>query len=256
MKKLLLYFLIFLLLLGTGSLAFGFWNGRELRKWATAAAETKSRHNISAKEKNLEERFGRSWNSANELKSQSESFVADLDKVAGEIEAASGEIKNLSGPRSVQTAKNDLENYHAQCAGQVRNLASVVTYMNQLFEVAIIFDRIEGDTTLEDIQSMIGEAKEKSTGISSDILPEELKEQGSGLRSATENFLNVMEQTASGKIESNEQLNASYADFSAMESEFFAEAKKYIDSFPNLEILEKKIDAELLALGKIKFSLQ
>jgi hypothetical protein len=256
MKKFLLFFLVFLLLLGTGSLAFGFWNGKDVRKWAISADEIRVRHNIAGKEKNLEERFGSNWSSAENLKSNSQEFAAELEKTKNDIDVATKEIENLSGPWSVQDAKKDILDHYAQSKKQIDDLSNVVAFMNQLFEAAVIFDRMKEDATLEDIQAMIKDAKEKSAVISVDILPSSLGASGSGLKSATDNFFETMEQTVSGKIDTSDQLNASYADFSREENQFFVEAKKYIDSFPDLSPLAKKIDAELSILGKVKFSLR
>jgi len=257
MKRFFLYFLLFLFIAGLAVLAFGFYNAKRVRAWAGAAAEIRSQHDVFTKEKNIESRFDASGGKKmEELKTELASFSTDLDAIVKETQAAQKEIDGLNGSVATKSVRVQIDEYFQQSGEQAKNMASVVKFMRQLFEVAVIFDRIKADSTLEEIQKMIGEAKARSGEIDIGLLPKEMKDSGDALKSATDAFLAAMEQTAAGSVDGNDALNASYANFSQKENEFFSGAKKYISLLENLDPLQKKIDSDLLVLQRVRFSVK
>ena len=257
MKRFFLYLLLFLFIAGLAALAFGFYNAKNVRVWAKAAAEIKAQHDVLAKEKNVESRFDASGGKKmDELAAELAGFSTELDSIIKETQEARKEIDNLGGSAATKSVRTQIDEYYQQSGDQAKNVASIVKFMRGLFEVAVIFDRIKADTTLEEIQKMIGEAKEKSAQIDAGALPEAVKDSGISLKSATDAFLAAMEQSATGSVDGNEALNASYANFSQKENEFFSAAKKYISLFQNLDSSQNKIDNDLLILEKVRFSLK
>lgn len=257
MKRFFLYFLLILFIVGLTMLAYGFWNAKNIRLWAAAAGEIKAAHDIGSKEKDITNRFESSGGKKMEdLKNELVGFSSDLDAIQKENESAKQETEKLDAPRAAKPAQMELIDFYVQSGQQIQNIESVSKFMSQLFEVAVIFDGIKQDTKLEDIQAMIAQAKEKSTGVSADILPEAVKASGGDLKTATDIFLDTIGQTAAGKVEGSDQLNAAYADFSQKENDFFSAAKKYMNSFQNTDLIGQKIDTDLLVLRKVKFSIK
>lgn len=257
MKRFFLYLLLFLFIAGLAALAFGFYNAKNIRVWAISAAEIKARHDVFAKEKNIESRFDASGGKKmDELKAELAGFSTELENIIKESKTAREEIDSLGGSVATKSVRSQIDEYYQQSGEQAKDVASIVKFMRELFEVAVIFDRIKVDTTLEEIQKMIGEAKSKSAEINTDALPEAVRDSGISLKSATDEFLAAMEQSATGSVDGNDALNASYANFSQKENEFFSAAKKYISLFGNLDSLRNKIDNDLLILEKVKFSLK
>jgi hypothetical protein len=238
-------------------LAYGFWNAKNIRIWATQAGEIKATHDIGSKEKEIANRFETSGGKKmDELKKELAGFSSDLDAIQKETVAAKEETEKLGAPGIAKPVQQELVDFYDQGGQQIQNLENVSKFMSQLFEIAVIFDGIKQDTKLEDIQAMIAQAKEKSNGISVNILPEVVKVPGGDLKTATDNFLETIDQTAAGKVEGSDQLNTAYADFSQKENDFFSAAKKYISSFQNTDLIGQKIDADLLVLRKVKFSIK
>ena len=257
MKRFFLYFLLILFIVGLAMLAYGFWNAKNIRLWAAAAGQIKSQHDIGSKEKDITNRFEASGGKKMEdLKNELAGFSSDLDSIQKETESAKQETEKLGAPRAAKPTQQELVDFYDQSGQQIQNLESVSTFMSQLFEVAVIFDGIKQDTKLEDIQAMIAEAKAKSGGISAGILPDVVQASGNDLKTATDNFLDTIDQTAAGKVEGSDQLNTAYADFSQKENDFFSAAKKYISSFQNTDLVGQKIDTDLLVLRKVKFSIK
>jgi hypothetical protein len=257
MKRFFLYFLLILFIAGLAMLAYGFWNAKNIRLWAAAAGEIKSRHDIGSKEKDIANRFEASGGKKmDELKNELAGFSTDLEVIQKEIEAARQETEKLGAPRAAKPARQELIDFYGQSGQQIQNLENVSRFMSQLFEIAVIFDGIKQDTKLEDIQAMIAQAKAKSDEISAGILPDAVKTSGNELKAATDNFLETIDQTAAGKLDGSDQLNAAYADFSQKENDFFSAAKKYINSFQNTDLIGQKIDTDLLVLRKVKFSIK
>lgn len=191
-----------------------------------------------------------------DLKNELTSFASDLDTINKETESARQETEKIGAPRAAKTAQEELIDFYTRSGRQTQDLRNVVKFMNQLFEVAVIFDNIKQDTKLQEIQTMIAEAKTKSSGINTVILPEELKNSGNELKTAMDNFLEAIDETAAGKVEGNDRLNTSYADFSQKENDFFSGEKKYVDSFQDTGLIENQIDNELLVLERVRFSIK
>ena len=259
MKRFFLYFLLFLFIAGLAVLAFGFYNAKKVRAWAGAATEIRSQHDVFAKEKNIESRFDASGGKKmEELKAELASFSADLDSIIKEAEAAQKEIDELSGSAATKSVRGEIDDYYQQSGEQAKNIATVVKFMRQLFEVAVIFDRIKADSTLQEIQKMIGEAKEKSGDINSETLPAEIKDSGIELKKSVNNYLEALDQYASGKVENHDQLNSSYADFSQKQNDFWGARKNLAiyTNIKNMDSLGKKIDSDLLVLQRVRFSVK
>lgn len=257
MKRFFLYLLLFLFIAGLAALAFGFYNAKKIRVWAFSVAEIKTQHDVFAKEKDVEARFDSSGGKKmEELKTELASFSTDLDAIFKETQVAQKEIDDLGGSAATKAVRSQIDEYYQQSGEQAKNVASIVKFMRELFEVAVIFDRIKADSTLEEIQNMIGEAKSKSAEVDAEALPEEMKTYGNSLKAATDDFLAAMEQSAKGSVDGNDALNASYENFSQKENDFFSGAKKYISMLENLNALRSKIDNGLLILEKVQFSLK
>jgi hypothetical protein len=257
MKRFFLYLLLFLFIAGLAVLAFGFYNAKRVRVWARAVAEIKTQHDVFAKEKNVESRFDASGGKKmDELKTDLAGFSTELDSIIKETQTTQKEIDSLGGSAATKSVLVQINEYYQRSGEQAKNVASIVMFMRGLFEVAVIFDRIKADTTLDEIQQMIGEAKSKSSQVDAEELPEAVKGSGNSLKIATDDFLVAMEQSATGSVDGNEALNASYANFSQKENEFFSATKKYISMFGSLDSMRSKIDNDLLILEKVRFSLK
>lgn len=259
MKRFLLYFLLILFIAGLATLALGFWNAKNIRQWASAAGEIKSRHDISAKENSIMANLNAlGGKKAEEFKNELDNFESNLSSISNELDLAKNELEQNSAPRVAKPLQLEMVDYYGQSSQNIRSLASVIGFTGQVFEVTIIFDKIKSDTTLNEIKGMISEAKEKSGGINPDILPSEIKDSGIGLKSAVNNYLDALDQYAEGKADSRDQLDASYADFSQKQNEFW-EARKHLAIYANIQSLDtrgNKIDSDLLVLERIRFSIK
>jgi hypothetical protein len=259
MKRFFLYLLLFLFIAGLAALAFGFYNAKKIRVWAISATEVKAQHDVFAKEKNIESEFDASGGKKmDELKADLDGFSTELDSIVKESQTAQKEIDNLGGSAATKSVRAQIDEYYQQSGEQMKDFASFVKFMKELFEVTVIFDRIKADTTLEEIQKMIGEAKEKSKGIDAEILPPEIKDSGIELKKSINDYLEALDQYATGKVDNNDQLNSSYADFSQKQNDFWAARKNLAiyANMKNLDSLRSKIDNDLLILGKVRFSLK
>jgi len=259
MKRFFLYSLMFLFIAGLAALAFGFYNAKNIRVWAGAAAEIKAKHDVFAKEKDVESKFDASGGKKmEELKKELAGFSTDLDSIVRETQTARQEIDELGGSMATKAVRAEIDEYYQQSGDQAKNVASMVKFMRELFEVAMIFDRIKADTTLEEIQKMIGEAKIKSENVDFEILPTEIKDTGVDLKKSLDNYLEVLDQYAAGKIDNINQLNSNYDDFSQKQNDFWS-ARKKLAIYANMEklnLLGNKIDNDLLILEKVQFSLK
>ncbi len=257
MKKFILYFLLFLLIAGLATLAYGFWNGKNIRLWAKAAAEIKTKSDLSIKEKNIAGRLESAGGKKMEdLKAELAGFSSDLKIILKELEKAKRETENIAAPRAVEPARAELIDFYSTAGQQIKNIANIGEFMNRLLEVAAIFDSMNSDAKLSEIQAMIAEAKAKNSEINADNLPEETRSAGDSLKRAMDDFLEALDQFAAGKTEENERLNSTYADFSKKGDDFFSAAKKYAGSLRDMEIAGKKINEELMILERIKFSVK
>jgi hypothetical protein len=259
MKRFFLYFLLILFIVGLAMLAYGFWNAKNIRLWASAITETKSRYDVPTEEKNVFDSLSAlSGKNADDFKSGLHDFGSKLDSIAGNMESAKGEIEKLSAPIAAEPVKSELVNYYSQNEQQIKDLSSVVDFTIQNFEVTIIFDKMTPDTTIDEIRGMISDAKSKSGEINPDILPEEIKNSGIELKTSVYNYLDALDQYAAGNVGDRSQLDSSYSDFSQKESNFW-DAKKKLAIYSNVQsmnILNSKIDNDLLVLRKVKFSIK
>lgn len=259
MKRFFLYFLLFLFIAGLATLAFGFWNAKNIRQWASAAGEIKTRHDISAKEGSvIADLNALGGKKAEEFKNELGDFGSSLSSISNDMESAKKELEKSSAPGAARPLHSEMIDYYAQSSQNIKSLASVIGFTGQVFEVTVIFDKIKSDTTLDEIKGMIGEAKAKGGGINSDILPSEIKDSGAGLKTAVNNYLDALDQYAEGKADSRDQLDASYADFSQKQNEFW-EARKHLAIYANVQSLDtrgNKIDSDLLVLERIRFSIK
>jgi len=183
-------------------------------------------------------------------------FSSDLNIILKELETAKRETENIAAPRAVETARTELIDFYSSAGRQIQNIANIGEFMIRLFEVAAIFDNMNSDAKLSEIQAMIDEAKAKNSEISADNLPEETRSAGDGLKKAMDGFLEAIDQFAAGEVEENDRLNSAYADFSKKGDDFFSAAKKYAGSLRDMEKTGKKIDKELMILERIKFSVK
>jgi len=259
MKKIILYFLLFLFIAGLAMLAYGFWNAKNIRLWASAAEEIKTRHDISAKENSIVASLNAlGGKRAEEFKNELDNFGSSLSSISDEMESAKKELEKNTASGAAKPLRLEMIDYYGQSSQNIRSLASVVEFTGQVFEVTVIFDKIKSDTTLDEIKGMIGEAKAKSGGIDPEILPAETKDSGAGLKTAVNNYLDVLGQYAEGKAEGHDQLDASYADFAEKQNDFW-EARKHLAIYTNIQSLDalgNKIDGELAVLGKVRFSIK
>ena len=240
-------------------LVFGFYNAKNIRVWAGAAAETRSRYDIEKNEKNIVGDLNAlGGKKSEEFKGELQNFGSSLDSIFGDMESAKKEIENLSAPIAARSVRSEMIDYYNQSGEQVKSLAGAVEFLNRVFETAIVLDAMMPDTTIEDIKGMIGEAKAKSGKIDPEILPAEMKNSGIDLKTATYNYLDAFDQYAGGKVDSHDQLDASYVDFSQKEKDFW-EARKnlaVLSSAQQISILGSKIDNDLMVLRKVKFSIK
>lgn len=259
MKKFLLYFLLILFIVGLAMLAYGFWNAKNIRLWASEIGEIKTRHDFAANENNIATGLNSlSGKKAEEFKSELDKFNQRLKSVSDNLILAKQEIEKTNPPGAAKSVRPEIIEYYRQGSQNVSDLANVIEFTNQVFVVTIIFDRITANTTLEDIRKMIGEAKTKSEGINPEMLPAEIKSSGTGLKSAVNSYLEALDQFASGKAENHDELNASYENFSQKQNNFW-EARKNLPIYANsqkLKLLGDKIDSELMVLSRVRFSVK
>jgi len=259
MKRFFLYFLLLLFIAGLAVLAFGFYNAKKIRVWAGAAGEIKLRYDMEKNEKNIVGDLNAlGGKKSEEFKGELQNFGSSLDSISTEMESAQKEIENLKAPIAARLVRSEMIDYFNQSGEQVKSLAGAVEFLNRVFETTIVLDAMMPDTTIEDIKGLIEEAKAKSGEIDPEILPSEMKNSGIDLKTATYNYLDAFDQYASGKVDSHDQLDASYADFSQKEK-YFWEARKNLSVLANaqkIKILGSKIEADLMVLRKVKFSIK
>jgi hypothetical protein len=257
MKKIFLYLILFLFIAGLATLAYGFWNAKNIRGWARTVAEIKSQHDISASQKNIEEKMNASGGkTAAEFNEELAVFVADLGRISRDLDSAGSEMQKISTPRAASRVRTELFDYYQKSGDQVKNIASVAEFMKEAFDVTAIFDKMKPDATAEDVRAVIADAKEKSGRIDEDKLPEELEGSGIELKTAVENYLDEFNKYAIGETESREQLDAGYTAFSGKVNDFLIAKKSYFGSFQDIDSISRKIDNDLMVLEGVKFSLK
>jgi hypothetical protein len=257
MKKFFLYLIIFLLIAGLASVAYGFWSAKNIRKWAKTMTQIKLDHDISSQEKSIAEKMNASGGKkAEDFSAELAVFAADLDKAGEKIKEAKALTDASSVPPKGGLIKSELDYFYAKSDNQLQDMLGVSKYLIMVFKVTSIFDRMNPDATAEEVRVMIVEAKEKSKAVEVNVLPVEMRSSGNELKVAIENYLDQFDQFANGKVDSHDQLNASYGIFSGKINDFLLAKKNYFGTFEDLDVLGEKIDEHLMVLGEVKFSIR
>jgi hypothetical protein len=257
MKKFFLYLLLSFFVAGLATLAYGFWSAKNIRKWAKAVAGIRLQHDIASQEKDIAQKMNASGGKkVPEFGAELSGFSSDLDAVAKELEAAESEMGSRSVPREAKSVRSELDDYYQKSGNQIQDMNNVVKYLTMVFNVTSIFDKMNPDSTAEEIRGMIADAKEKSKAVDAGILPVAMRSSGNELKVAVEGYLDQFDQYANGKAESHDQLNESYADFSEKLNDFLIAKKNYFDTFDDLDSLGRKIDEHLMILERVRFSIK
>ncbi len=257
MKRFFLYLLFFLFIAGFATLAYGFWNAKNIRVWAKDAAKIKSENSISEREKNIEEKMNASGGkTAAEFNVELTGFVGELNEVSRQLDKAGSQMQQLKTPGAAAHVRSELLQYYQAIGEDVKNVAAVAGFMNRVFDVTEIFDRMKPDATADDIRSMISEAKDKSEKIDASVLSAGMKNSGIDLRDAAVSYLDEFNKYATGEAESKDRLDASYSIFSEKINDFLVAKKKYFSTFPDIDSMSRKIDNDLMVLERVKFSLK
>jgi len=191
-----------------------------------------------------------------QIRDESKQFSDQLEEISRQAEAAKKEIASLYASKKTGETKKLVEEYYAKIALEAADLKGIVGYMNQIIEAAAVFGEMKENASLEELKSLIADAKEKGNAVETGSLPSNLQASAQGLKDSMNAFLAKMEDMAMLKLENASELDASYEIFSQKEDEFFGSAKKYIDEMENLGIIENKINSEIEKLSRIKFSLR
>lgn len=255
MRKFILYFLLFLLVLAVGFFSYGFWNGKKIQSFAGQLAEIQAKHDLAPRIDKIEAGFrDNGKKEISQIREESKQFSAELETVTNEASATKKEIENLSAPGSSASAKKAAEDYFARLASQSSDLKEIIGYMSQIIEVAAVFGEMGENATLGDMKGIIARAEEKGDAVRTVDLPQNIQADARNLKESMNAFLAKMEEIASQKSDDTAALDESYADFSKKEDEFFAASRKYIDGMENLDVLEEKIQKDVERLGKVRFS--
>ena len=254
MKKFILILLLILLFAGALTVFLGFYNARQIRSYVQAAREIRSEYDLGSPIKEMEEKY-KSLGGQDDLSFQEESkkFADELKNISQKAESAKKEIVNLKTPRVGKVSKDLLADYYSKVHQEAENLNHLVQFMNQLFGVAVVFSKIEGESSLEGMKTLISEAKVKSREINPENLPAELDDKGGELKESMDGFLSVMEKIIDNPAEETTELDSAYEDFSKKQEEFFKASKNYLESLEDFSPLKEKIEEELSMLEKIYF---
>jgi succinate dehydrogenase/fumarate reductase flavoprotein subunit len=257
MKRLLLYFLLILLLAAVGTFSYGFWNGKKVREFSSKISEIQEKHNLTERIEKVETGFQEnSKEEASQVKDDSQQFLAELKAIGQEAKAAKKEIEDLEAPREAESAKNLAEEYYLKLAQEADDLEGIISYTSQMVEAASFFEEIKENSSLDELKNLIGLSREKTSAIEIDSLPPALQEEAQNLKDSMNSFLLRLEDMVALRSENTAEVEASYANFSQKESEFFRNAKKYIGEMENLKGIEERIKADIERLEKVKFSLR
>lgn len=257
MRKFLLYFLLILLILSVGTFSYGIYNGKKIQSFAKKASEMRAAHNFESQIQEIENSFRDSGKKdVTAIREDTIRLGEKLDEIVQKAEAAKRESEELSAPSVAKETQNMMAEYFSKASRQATDLKGIVSFMGEIVEVASVFGEISESANLEEMTNVIGKAKEKSAEMKTGNLPQDIEASGKNLKYSMDAFLLKMEEMASLKSQDSAQLDAAYADFSKNEEEFFAASKKHIDGMEDLSIIEKKINAEIERLGKIRFSLK
>jgi hypothetical protein len=257
MRKAILIFLFILFFAGLATLVFGFYNARNIRRFATAAETLNAKYDGALQLKEIEKDYQKSGTrDAAQLKDESDSFIAKLDEMAASAESAKKEVERLKTPLAETDIKDEMASYFTTAQAQIKEVKNILEFKNQVFQVAVIFGRIKEDVDLEGMKNLITEAKQENAKVDASALPENVKADGQSLKTATDNFLAEMETVAGGAVDNSEQLNAAYTEFSAKVDEFSSSSRDFINSIDDLKPLQDKIRADLMGIQKIYFKVK
>jgi hypothetical protein len=256
MKKFILYFLLLLMLAGTGLLAFGFWNAKNARVFSQEARSVREKYDFESQIQEIEKGFRGGGKKPAEMRQDAEKFVSQLDEISRQSEAAKKEIGELKTPGGAGKAKEALLDYYSKAESQAENLNGLMVFMGNNYGIAEIFSQIGENTTLDEMKNLINQAKVRVGAIKTEVLPKDLQPSAESLKQSMEVFLVKLEEVAMLASQEADQLNRAYAAFSQKQSEFSAEGKKYVDNMDDLAVAEKQIDSELLRLNRIYFKIK
>lgn len=257
MRKFILYTLLILLLLATVSLAYGFYNARQIRYFAKNAQGIIALNDFDGELQSIEKYFQQASNQDTKtLEENTAAYQVQLDALIKKTQNSLEEINHLRTPRFAAGTKGNLADYYTKAGEQAVVFKAIVGYINQISDISAVFEKMNDNSTLEDIQNLITEADSKSENISSDGLPPDLKSNAEQLTAAYKNYLSAINEAAASKNDNPQQLESAYADFSKSEDQFFTSARQYISGLENLDPLKNKINSELQNLGSVYFSLK
>lgn len=257
MRKFVLYFLLILLIVAVGTFSYGFWNGKKVRDFAVQLSLVKNNHNFASQIEEIEESFGKSGGKETAvIREETRRLKDKLDEISQESEIAKKEIEALKAPKLAKPAKYAMADYFSRVNKQTAELESIIDFMSQIIEVAAVLGEIGESASLEDVKSLIVEAKEKSHAIQTEILPLAIRESAQDLKDSMSVFLSKLEEMVVLASQDTAQLDAAYADFSKREDEFFSVAKRHIGEMEDLSVIENKMSADIERLRKVKFSLR
>jgi hypothetical protein len=257
MRKAILYILFILLLLAAGTLAYGFYNAKQIRNFAKNVQIIEMNNDFDGELQEVEKYFKETPN-ANEESIQQDSlnYKSRLDQLIVKTQTAKKEIEGLRTPPMAHSVSDDLRDYYRKAGLQAQEFEVLLNYINQMSGVTSVFGKMNDNSTLDDIKQLIEEAKNSSNSVSVDNLPADLKDKASQFSDAYKNYLAALEETVNEKNSNSEKLENTYADFSRADDQFFSAARQFSSRMENLSPLKNKIDSELPLLGGVYFSLR
>lgn len=256
MKKFILYFFLLLFLVGIGTFIFGFWNAKAIRNFSQDAWGLKVKYNFEAQMQQIERSFSSGGKDVSKMREDSKNFAAQLEEISQKSQSAGKEVQNLNAPGIAGNPRDLLVEYYSKVSSQAKDLKNLSQFIGENYEVAAVFAEINENTSLDEMENLIDRAKEKTAAIAPEKVPQSLQGNAKSLKEAIEAFLVKMEEAVSGVSSDPEQLNGAYAEFSQKEDEFSKASKEYMNSLPDMSLLEKQIDEELLKLNGIYFRIR
>jgi len=164
MRKIILYTLLIFLLLATMTLAYGFYNARQIRYFAKNASSIAARNDFDGELQSIEKYFKGASNQ--DTKTLEENTAADQTELDGLIKKTKNSVDesgNLKAPGLANSAKKDMLDYYAKAGKQAEDFKAVVGYINQVAEISSVFEKMNDNSTLEDIKSLIVDASNKNS---------------------------------------------------------------------------------------------
>ncbi len=256
MRKTILIFLFILFFGGLATLVFGFYNARSIRHFSASAENLIAKYDGALRIKEAEKDYQKSGTrDALQLKGETDNFLSKLDEMTASAEAAKQEVDRLNVPLTEMGIKDEMKDYYSKAGTQIQDAKNISEFMNQVFQVAVIFGKIKGDVDLDQMKNLITEAKSENTKVDVTGLPKNIEANGRSLKKATDDFLAEMEKVAGGTTENSDQLNAAYDEFSNKVNEFSTSSRGFISSAEDLTPLQGKIRSDLGDLQKIYFKI-